>query len=285
MTFVGKILVIVIMVFALLFLGISTMVFVTETNWKDATAKEKTKVSELTKKISDAGEAVKAAEIQLKTAKETHTTEVKRLTDTVAAREEEIKRAQNEITQVRTALETAQQSARTALDEAAARKGETDQLRAQKSAVEKQANEFKVRQTELNDKIREQQRMLETASRNLKDLRDSVARFSALLRKNGLSDDITHVVALETPPPVEGEISRIDPKSKRIEFTLDSDDGIVVGHELYIYRLKPRPEYLGKLRVIAVDPDQSVGQIIGNTVHGKKLQEGDIVSSTVRPRS
>ena len=285
MTFVGKILVIVIMAFALLFLGISTMVFVTETNWKDATAKEQAKVSELKKKISTGDEAVKAASIQLETAKATHTTEVKRLNDTIAAREDEIKRAQTEITQVRTALETAQQSARTALEDAAARKAETDQLRAQKSAVEKQANEFKIRQTELNDKIRELSRMLETANGNLKDLRDRVARFSALLRKNGLSDDITHVVALETPPPVEGEISRVDPKNKRLEITIGSDDGLVVGHELYIYRTTPRPEYLGKLKVISVDPDQSVGQVIGNTVHGKKLLEGDYVSSTVRPRS
>ena len=35
MTFVGKILVIVIMAFALIFLGISTVVFTTAKNWKD----------------------------------------------------------------------------------------------------------------------------------------------------------------------------------------------------------------------------------------------------------
>ena len=43
MTFVGKILVIVIMAFALLFLGISTVVFSTHTNWKTATEAEKKK--------------------------------------------------------------------------------------------------------------------------------------------------------------------------------------------------------------------------------------------------
>ena len=39
MTFVGKILVVVIMVFALFFLAVSTVVFSTAKNWKDETAK------------------------------------------------------------------------------------------------------------------------------------------------------------------------------------------------------------------------------------------------------
>ena len=38
MTFVGKILVILIMVLSLVFLGVSTVVFTTATNWKDETA-------------------------------------------------------------------------------------------------------------------------------------------------------------------------------------------------------------------------------------------------------
>ena len=41
MTFVGRIFVIVIMAFSLLFLGISTVVFTTAKNWKNATDAEK----------------------------------------------------------------------------------------------------------------------------------------------------------------------------------------------------------------------------------------------------
>jgi len=45
MTFVGKILVILIMALSLVFLGVSTVVFTTATNWKDETAKQKKSVS------------------------------------------------------------------------------------------------------------------------------------------------------------------------------------------------------------------------------------------------
>jgi hypothetical protein len=70
-----------------------------------------------------------------------------------------------------------------------------------------------------------------------------------------------------------------------MEITIGSDDGLVVGHELYLFRTSPRPEYLGKVKIISVDPDQAVAKVIGNTVQGKKIKEGDIVSSTIRPRS
>ncbi len=42
------------------------------------------------------------------------------------------------------------------------------------------------------------------------------------------------------------------------------------------------PEYLGKVKVGLVEPDQAVANVIGNTVHGKKIMEGDNVSSTLR---
>ena len=66
--------------------------------------------------------------------------------------------------------------------------------------------------------------------------------------------------------------------------TIGSDDGLVVGHELYIFRTSPRPEYIGKVAIVTVDPDQAVARVIGNTYQGKKIKEGDIVSSTIKPR-
>ena len=177
-----------------------------------------------------------------------------------------------------------EQTAKSTLDEVEAKRQQTELLRTQMSAVEKQANEFKLHQAELNDQIRELERMLETATKNNSDLRERVAKFSTLLRQNGLSDDISQIKGLESPPPVVGEVKRVDPTNRRIEITIGSDDGLVVGHELYLFRVKPRPEYLGKVAIVAVDPDQAVAKVIGNTYQGKKIKEGDIVSSTIKPR-
>jgi len=285
MTFVGRILVLVIMALALLFLGVTTVVFSTATNWKEETKKQKDVVTKLQGETNTLRSEIEGLQKEKAQAEATHKTALKQQEDRIAVLQDDVARAQKEMTDARTLLATAQQNANTALAEAAANREQTLQLREQKAAVEKQANEFKLRQTELNDKIRELTRMLETATNNANDLRDRVARFQTLLRQNGLSDDISTLKGIESPPTVRGEVARVDSQNRMVEITIGSDDGLVPGHELNLFRESPRPEFLGKIKILSVDPDQSVGQVIGTTYQGKKIKEGDIVSSTIRPRS
>ncbi|SIO14204.1 hypothetical protein SAMN05444166_2673 [Singulisphaera sp. GP187] len=287
MTFVGKILVIVIMAFSLMFLGISTVVFTTATNWKEATTKAKAQVAELQKKNSDATTAVKTLEGDFAKAQTEHKEAVKRLDNTIAQLTADIETIRGEATAARGEVATAQTNAKSALEEAEHSRNEAQRLREQKLEVEKQANDFKLKQAELNDQIRILTRERDVAKNNADVLRETSAKFSSLLRQHGLSDDITQVKGLESPPAVHGEVARVD-QSNRVELTIGSDDGLVVGHELFLWRLKPKSEYLGKVRIVSVDPDRAVGVVVApGTVQGKKIKEGDIVSSTFRsgPRS
>jgi antitoxin component HigA of HigAB toxin-antitoxin module len=284
MTFVGKILVIVIMAFSLLFLALSTVVFTTSRNWKVATAKEQADVVKFKKKVQDAQAVADAAKKGLEDAKVAHAEKEKVFNNTVASLQAESKRDKGQSEEATKQLVAAEQTAKQALDEVEDKRQQTDLLRTQLSAVEKQANEFRLHQADLNDQIRELQRTLDTATRNNSDLRERVAKFSALLRSKGLSDDISHIRGLESPPPVVGEIKRVDPTNRRVEVTIGSDDGLVPGHELFIYRTTPRPEFIGKVTIVTVDPDQAVANVVGNTYQGKKIKEGDIVSSTIKPQ-
>jgi len=285
MTFVGRILVLVITALSLVFLGVSTVVFTTATNWKQETEKQRKNVADQQNKVRDLSSQLDAQKKDYQALQAQDKVALKKQEDTIASLQAELEQTRKEIEASRTELEVAQQNAKMALQESGDRKTETDLLREQKLAVEQQANEYKLRQTELNDKIRELSRMLETATNNANDLRDRVARFSTLLRRNGLSDDISQIKGTESPPTVQGKVARVDAQNRSIEITIGSDDGLVPGHELFVYRLSPRAEFLGKVKIITVDPDQSVARVIGSTVQGKKLKEGDIVSSTIRPTS
>jgi len=285
MTFVGKILVIVIMAFALLFLGLSTVVFTTSANWKEAADKANASVKKITAEKSNLSGDLDKAKTDLDRAIAEGKAEAEKAKGSYDALQGRLVDAEKDRDKYRKDVEVAQQNARTALDEAEHYRKETDRLRTEKSAVDKVANDYKLQQTELNDRIRELERMNRTLDDNTKDLREKVARFSTLLRQHGLSDDISTVKGQASPPRVEGQVSRVDPTNRRVEITIGSDDGLVAGHELYLFRRTPRPEYLGRIQILSVDPDQAVGKVIGNTVSGKKIQEGDIVSSTIRPRS
>jgi chromosome segregation ATPase len=284
MTFVGKILVIVIMAFSLLFLALSTVVFTTTRNWKVETTKQKADVEKLKKKVQDAQAGADAAKKGFDDAKVAFAAQSKTSDGKLANLQDQIKRESGQLEEVRKQLVAADQTAKNALEEVEDKRQQTELLRTQLSAVEKQANEFRLHQADLNDQIRDLQRTLDTATKNNSELRTRVAKISTLLRSKGFSDDISQINGLESPPPVVGEVKRIDPTNRRLEVTIGSDDGLVVGHELYIFRTTPRPEYIGKVAIVTVDPDQAVAKVIGNTFQGKKIKEGDIVSSTIKPQ-
>jgi chromosome segregation ATPase len=268
----------------LLFLALSTVVFTTSKNWVVATKKEQEEVVKLKKKLQDAQAVSEAAKKGLEDAKVAYAADKTRLESALATQTETNKRDLDQLTAARNQQVAADQTAKSTLDEVEDKRQQTELLRTQLSAVEKQANEFKLHQAELNDRIRDLERTLDTATKHNSNLREQVAKFSTLLRTNGLSDDISQIKGLESPPPVVGEVKKIDPSNRVLELTIGADDGLVVGHVLYIFRVKPLPEYIGKVVIVTVDPDQAVAKVVGNTFQGKKIKEGDIVSSTIKPQ-
>jgi ABC-type Na+ efflux pump permease subunit len=286
MTFVGKILVIVIMVFSLLFLAFSTVVFTTEKNWKAETEAIKKRLSDANSEnqktkdeLNKVGNDLAAEQAARAQAAQKFEGEIKSLTD-------EIQRRTVEITNQRTAVETAQEGLRAAQDEAKARLDETTQAREQLRLAQLQSNEFKAQQLELKNQIRLLQRELDVAKNNNKDLRDRLVTAINIIRENGFSTDLASykTLTIEPPPDLDGEVTKADEQNRRFQISVGSDDGLVVGHELLVFRFKPNPEYLGKVRVQTVDHDHSVVTLIGTTPQGKKIQEGDIVSTKIRPR-
>jgi hypothetical protein len=86
-----------------------------------------------------------------------------------------------------------------------------------------------------------------------------------------------------TNPPagnVEGKINRVDGNLATI--SIGSDAGLAKGHTLEVYRLGAKPTYLGRLRIIDVQPKQAVGQVLGKMKESLKV--GDQVSSSLLRR-
>ncbi len=289
MTLVGKILVIIIMACSLLFLGFSTVVFTTATNWKVATAAQKdivtkrgAEVDKLKAEVADAQKAVEAT-------KADRDEKLKSFSLEIANKQKEIDQRLDEATQAKTSLEKAQENANLAINEQVARTGEVTLLRSQNEAIRTQADEFKLSKTDLKTQVLTLERQLETAKQNNADLLDRVAVMGSFLRSKGFTDNVItlrgQISGVAPPPDVEGVITRIEPNNRRVEISIGSDDGLLVGHELSVYRLKPKVDYIGKIRIILVEPDKAVGEVVGGKTYlGKKMEEGDNVTATIRAR-
>jgi exonuclease VII small subunit len=75
------------------------------------------------------------------------------------------------------------------------------------------------------------------------------------------------------PGGTEGSVKAIDPKTGLVTIDLGANAGIRKGDMLEVFRLKPRPLYLGRLRIVEV----SATEAIGRPVKPASIQVGDRV--------
>ncbi len=285
MTFVGKILVILIMAFSLVFLGVSTVVFTTATNWKTRSETQKTELAKLQTKVGDSDNRAKTAEAGLTNAKAEHTKLVAERENRIKELAKKVEDAEAQETAARSQLETAQKNAGTALAEATARKEETDTLAETLAKAQNQANQFNTQNLDLTDRIRILEREKSTAEQNAKDLRNFKAKTIAFLQSKGISaDKIEEADPNSAVPQVEGRVNQVDAANKMMEISIGSNDGLATGQKLYLFRLQPRVEYLADVKIVAVYPNKAVAETINQTAHRKKILEGDIVASTFNAR-
>jgi len=283
MTFVGKILVIVILVFSMFFLALSTVVFTTATNWREQSQKNQEAITALNTKLGTVTAEAEARTKDLEDAKASYETQVKKFQQDIAALQDDIGRFQKQYQDATTKLETAQEAAKTALAEAEARRQETTQLRELLANVQREANAYKERQRELNQRIFELTRINEDANNKNRALRERVATLVSHIRQIGGNPEAAAPGRTEPPPTLRGEITRVNATNSRVELSIGSDDGLLAGHTLQVFRTNPQPDYLGVVEILATEPDQSVARVV-RLNQGKKLQEGDRVAPQIRPR-
>ena len=260
MTHIGKIFVIVLMVFSLVFLTLSTVVFMTERNWKQEVDKLKADLSKKSGDLNTAKDEKANLERQFEAAVKDKDLATTQADQQVGQLKDEITRRQNEITDQRQKVETSLENARLAQLDAEAKTKDIEKARQLLRDVQLEAGEYKKQEKDLKDEI-----------------------FN-MIQSNGLDPNPAKYSQLSVPPEVDGEIVRSDAANKRFQISIGSDDGLVAGHELFVYRLQPQPEFLGKVKVQTVDSDQAVVTVIGTTPQGKKIREGDIVSTKIGPR-
>lgn len=285
MTFVGKILVIVITAFALFFAALSTVVFTASTNWREAHDAQAKKNQDLSKKITDAENELKTRESELTKEIQDRDQNLEALKAQIATIQNELQSLQTENTRLRTDNEVAQQTSKTAVEEAQALAAETATIRENFQAAQKQANDLKARQTQLTQDLYDLQRKFDTATQQNKDLRESLAVYRNFLNSRGLPSDPAQV-RLATgdavaAPDVEGQVLTVNVRNDLVEISIGSDDGVVVGQEYFVYR---STEFIGKVKIVSAEADKAVGRVVSRYL-GRKIAEGDNVAGQIRSRS
>jgi len=76
---------------------------------------------------------------------------------------------------------------------------------------------------------------------------------------------------------VIGSVIAVGPREGRVTIGMGSDEGIARGEVLYLFRGGSETRYIGKARVISLDPDSAEGQVVARS-RGIAIREGDRVA-------
>lgn len=280
MTFLGKVLVVVHLVLSVMFMAFAGAVFTAQTNWQKA---HKTVSDSLKKANSDAQAAQAALQSQIDDA-EKKRAEVENantaLQGQVAALTADNARLDSDNKGLKTNFDTQRTIAEVSSQEAEERVKEAQVQRARNVELNKSRDDTVSELNALRDKLFGiELQLTEAKTKYDRMLRDN-ATMRAFLASNNLPTDIRRMTVSASPPPeLDGEVleARKETKGNRlfVELSVGSDDGLVVGHTMTVYR---GDKYLGRVRLEDVRPDVSVAVVI-ETAPNSTIQKDDHVTT------
>jgi prefoldin subunit 5 len=136
---------------------------------------------------------------------------------------------------------------------------------------EKRLNDLERR---LQEVLRELESLRKEMKRTPRDSKDPERKPEELERRSRESN-------LEPFPlddQVRGKVKVVE--GDHVVLSIGSDDGLVKGHTLEVFRLGDSPKYLGTLKIVNVTASEAVGQLTGRTT--QPLRVGDFAGARVR---
>ncbi len=290
MTAVGKIFVIVNLLFSLVVAGFIVVVYARSTNWQAAA----TKWSDHVKVVEASRTATEAQLQQLQAAKDA---EIAKVTDQLKAKDQliadakaETEERKKELEQFKIAGNKDGASFQSLSNENEKRKAEVVQLEGQVKAKDDQIVKLIEGKNTANDlrvaaeiKANSFQGKAERLELRLRETEIEIVKLKRSGAPGGGAGGVT-LVSTANPPPmnVDGVILETTPRGDLMRISIGSDAGLVKGHTLDVYRLKPTPQYLGQIRLTDVRASEAVGQPV-DRLKGP-VQKGDLVANDVTPR-
>lgn len=135
-----------------------------------------------------------------------------------------------------------------------------------------------------------QMKSYEERSANLLEQLTTLERKYRLLEQNGGGGGAPAVAAAKNPnapnpPPayVKGIVEKVD-STGLVQISIGTDAGVAVNNTLEAYRTRPA-QYLGMIRIVDANHHKAVGRLMRSAAGGQQptIREGDEVASSLRP--
>lgn len=279
MTFLGKILTVVIFVFSLVLMSFALMVGAAHVNYRD---KDKATTDILQRAQLD-NEALRLENDRLARAIESEIVsrrvEVAKLEATRLALTQQLDAVQKE-NQANIDTLGKKSAALTSAETALAEKQKAiDGLRTEIRATQEERDKTLLQVADVADKNHQLALALTNLQRRGVELTGQIVS----LKKTLAAFDIPeHTDVTGIPPPIAGKVTAVRNNGQEITLvvSLGGDDGMKEGHEMNVFRGR---DLIGRIRLVRVDPDRAVGRS-DPTYYKRPFQVGDD-AQTITPKA
>lgn len=287
MTFVGKVLIFVQVVLSVCFMAFAGAVVTVQTNWR---VKAEQQVENLKLKQQEV-DVLQNDILNLTQKKEAEVNDANTQRDLAIADKDEAERKaqtfEDELNEVRIERHEYQVLAKLAGDESKMRRAEAVRQREINDKLHKQMDNIASLVTSLQDQLFNEEQTNKSVSVKHKRLLEDYANIVKAARAAGYPTDPAVIAGIGDPPPdVNGLVLNARKGRQRgsefVEISLGSDDGLLEGHTLFVFRTAERNngrgKFLGKIEIVFVTPDRAVGTVVLPVKNGI-IKKGDNVST------
>jgi len=271
MSTIGKIFVFAVLIMSIVFMSFSIAIFSSHTNWKEEAERLKQSLADATEQRAQREAEITKLESDLNGSKAARE-------QVVAALQAALEEKNSELADLRTkrdaTLTTLEQEVRTlakAKDERDEAEKRVIALREEITGLQEKLQGMVNRGAELAAKLHQTESELAMASGRKKQLEEQVTQARQMLAQNGLSLMRPRSII----PKVTGRVTAVS--DTLVEVSIGSDDGLRPGHELEVSR---DDQYIGRLRVVSVEPDRAVVRILKDYARGI-VQRNDRVATRI----
>ncbi len=281
MNLVGKIFIVLILIASIFFMAVAMAVYAAHKNWREVVMapevglqakldKAKAENKDLTdqaEKLKQQFDAEKAAKTQALAKLESELVVAQGELKTLEAKQADLEKAKREAV---AAMNATQENAT----------GYRKEVEGQRTAVEEARKDRDAHFKEvvrLTDELNQAANEKDLLRKRTEELAKDVAKADQVLRKFGLdkNKDYSNV-----PPTVDGIITSTA-GSGLVEISIGSDQGLMKGHKLEVYRIGGgQNAYVGRIEVVRTDPSRAVCRI-DPKFQNSNMMVGDRVASKI----
>ena len=286
MTFVGKVLVVVNVVLTVCIAMFAAGVFAVQTSWRDkhnSLSKLKTEgdernvqqvvgkdtaITDLNAKLTKASDALGLAEANYQREITGRAADAAKHKDTIADYEKKVS--------VYAVLDQDNQT----------KQKELDNLRIAMTNLHTKLKALSDDVTKLEDDKYGLQRQRKQVAKKYNAMLELLADYRKTLQVNNIVFDRKLVAGRDVIlDPADGIVTDVlhgnRTKATLVEVSVGSDDRVIIGSRLHVFRLDGKGKYLGKIKITTVTADTAIGELVDNAKQGL-IKKGDHVAAKLK---